>query len=315
VPGRARSAEMTTTTVTKRSRSARARRHSTRNALVGWSFILPNFLGFATLTLVPVIASFALAFMKWNSYTTPEWVGLKNFRRMLADETFWISTGNTFVYAIGHVPLTFAVSLGLALLLNKKMRGVSIFRTAAFFPYITSMVATAVVWNMLFSADMGPINQFLHFIGIANPPGWTGSTTWAMPAVIITSVWHDMGYYMVLFLAGLQSIPPEYYEAAAVDGANTWQKFRNITMPSLGPTTFFVLIMLTISSFKVFDLIFVMTGGGPGRATMVLSQLIYQKGIAEGNFGYSSAISLAMFLIVLVVTALQFGVQERKNIQ
>ena len=206
-----------------------------------------------------------------------------------------------------------ALALVLAVLLNRKLKGIGFFRVAIFFPYITSLVAVAVVWNMLFSPDSGPINQFLHAVGIAEPPGWTSSSDWAMPAVIITSVWRDMGYYMVLYLAGLQAIPAELYEAAEVDGASAWQRFWNVTMPSLRPTTFFVVVMLTVSSFKVFDLIVVMTNGGPGRSTTVLSQLIYQEGIGEGKFGYSSAISLVLFLIVLTVTVLQFKIQQRRE--
>lgn len=284
-----------------------------RNTLIGWSFILPNFLGFAAFTLIPVCAALILAFMKWDAVGAPEFVGLKNFQRMVGSETFWIALRNTFVYAIGHVPLTLALALGLALVLNRSLKGIGFFRVAAFFPYITSMVAVAVVWNMLFSPTMGPINQFLEFIGIANPPGWTTSTDWALPAVIITSVWRDMGYYMILYLAGLQAIPVETYEAAAMDGANPWQRFWNVTVPGLRPTTFFVTVMLTVASFKVFDLIVVMTDGGPGRATTVLSQLIYREGIKEGRFGYSSAISLVLFVIVLSITVVQFKIQQRKE--
>lgn len=290
-----------------------ARRLRRRNTLAGWSFILPNFIGFAALTLVPVVASLGLAFMKWNSYSTPEWVGLDNFRRMLASETFWTALYNTTYYALGHIPLTLVAALGFAVLLNRALRGVHFFRTALFFPYITALVAVAVVWNMLFNPDAGPVNQLLRAIGVDNPPGWTTSTTWAMPAVIITSVWRDMGYYMVLYLAGLQTIPPELYEAARTDGASAWQRFRHITVPSLRPTTFFVLIMLTISSFKVFDLIQVMTEGGPGRSTLVLSQLIFREGITEGRFGYSSAIAMVLFVIVLAVTVIQFKLQQRSE--
>ncbi|HXH33784.1 MAG TPA: sugar ABC transporter permease [Plantibacter sp.] len=291
----------------------RSRSRARRNALVGWSFILPNFIGFALLTLIPMGAAFVIAFMKWDSYSPPEWVGFANFARLLRDESFWIALGNTAYYAAGHIPLTILASLGLALLLNRKLRGLGFFRTAMFFPYITSLVAVAVVWNMLFNPTAGPINQFLELIGVADPPGWTTSSAWAMPAVIITSVWRDMGYYMVLYLAGLQAIPQEYYEAAEVDGANAWQRFWNITLPSLRPTTFFVLIMVTIASFKVFDLIVVMTGGGPGRSTLVLSQLIYREGITENRFGYSSAISLVLFIIVLTFTVVQFKLQQRKE--
>ncbi|GAA3402058.1 MULTISPECIES: carbohydrate ABC transporter permease [Pseudarthrobacter] len=289
------------------------RKQARRNTLIGWTFILPNFLGFLAFTLIPVTAAFALSFMEWTSFTAPRWVGLENFQRMFQSDTFWVALRNTVVYALGHVPLTMALALVLALLLNRKLKGIGFFRVAIFFPYITSLVAVAVVWNMLFSPDNGPINQFLNVIGIAETPGWTSSSDWAMPAVIITSVWRDMGYYMILYLAGLQAIPTELYEAAEVDGASPWQRFWNVTIPSLRPTTFFVVVMLTVSSFKVFDLIVVMTNGGPGRATTVLSQLIYQEGIGEGKFGYSSAISLVLFVIVLTVTVLQFKIQQRRE--
>ena len=311
---------MTTKTITPAAAPAAApapgrgnRKQARRNTLIGWTFILPNFLGFLAFTLIPVLAAFALSFMEWTSFSAPKWVGLANFQRMLASDSFWVALRNTVVYAIGHVPLTMALALLLAMLLNRKLKGIGFFRVAIFFPYITSLVAVAVVWNMLFSPDNGPINQFLHTIGIANAPGWTSSSDWALPAVIITSVWRDMGYYMVLYLAGLQAIPAELYEAAEVDGASPWQRFWNVTIPSLRPTTFFVVVMLTVSSFKVFDLIVVMTNGGPGRATTVLSQLIYQEGIGEGKFGYSSAISLVLFLIVLTVTVLQFKIQQRRE--
>ncbi|GAB4052792.1 carbohydrate ABC transporter permease [Catellatospora paridis] len=292
---------------------ARDRRRARRNTLIGWSFILPNFLGFAVLTLVPMLAAFALSFMEWDSYNPPEWVGLDNFQRLLDDESTKIALRNTAYYALGHVPLTMLAALGLALLLNRKIAGVGFFRAAAFFPYITSLVAVAIVWNMLFNPEFGPVNQFLQFVGVDNPPGWTTSTTWAMPAVILTSVWRDMGYYMILFLAGLQAIPVEQYEAAKVDGASTWQRFRAVTLPGLRPVTFLVLVLLTVQSFKVFDLIVVMTDGGPGRATLVLSQQIYRRGIIEGEFGYASAISLVLFLVVLVFTLAQFWFNNRRE--
>ena len=293
--------------------AAPTRRRSLRPALVGWSFILPNFLGFALLTLVPMVFGLALSFMDWSPWGDPEWVGFENFERMFRSSTFWIALWNTTYYAAGHIPLTIVVSLGLALVLNRTLSGLGFFRTAFFLPYVTSLVAVAVVWNMLFNPTSGPVNQFLQFVGVTDPPGWTTSTTWAMPAVIIASVWRDMGYYMVLFLAGLQTIPTELYEAARVDGANAWQRFWNITLPGLRPTTFFVLIMCTVQSFKVFDLIIVMTDGGPGRATIVLSQLIYEQGIREGRFGFASAISLVLFLLVAGFTVVQFLLQRRRE--
>lgn len=243
--------------------------------------------------------------MKWDSFSTPEFVGLQNFTRMLSDDTFWISLKNTFLYTISVVPLTLICSLGLAILLNQKIKGVKFFRTAFFFPYVTSLVAIAVVWSMLFHPTMGPINQFLRVV-IENPPGWLSSSDWALTAIIIVSVWRGMGYYMILYLAGLQGISKELYEAAAMDGANKWKQFSHITVPALRPTTFFVTIMLVINCFKIFDLVQVMTDGGPGRATNVLVYQVYSEAFVKFNFGYASAIAMVLFVIVLVITVIQF---------
>ena len=282
-----------------------SRKLKRKNTLIAWSFIAPNFIGFLIFTLVPVVFSLILAFMKWDSFSTPEFVGMQNFTRMLSDDTFWISLKNTFLYTIGVVPLTLICSLGLAILLNQKIRGVKFFRTAFFFPYVTSLVAIAVVWSMLFHPTMGPINQFLRVV-IENPPGWLSSSDWALTAIIIVSVWRGMGYYMILYLAGLQGISKELYEAAAMDGANKWKQFIHITVPALRPTTFFVTIMLVINCFKIFDLVQVMTDGGPGRATNVLVYQVYSEAFVKFNFGYASAIAMVLFVIVLVITVIQF---------
>ncbi|MBE6172878.1 MAG: sugar ABC transporter permease [Enterococcus faecium] len=282
-----------------------SRKLKRKNTLIAWSFIAPNFIGFLIFTLVPVVFSLILAFMKWDSFSTPEFVGLQNFTRMLSDDTFWISLKNTFLYTIGVVPLTLICSLGLAILLNQKIKGVKFFRTAFFFPYVTSLVAIAVVWSMLFHPTMGPINQFLRVV-IENPPGWLSSSDWALTAIIIVSVWRGMGYYMILYLAGLQGISKELYEAAAMDGANRWKQFIHITVPALRPTTFFVTIMLVINCFKIFDLVQVMTDGGPGRATNVLVYQVYSEAFVKFNFGYASAIAMVLFVIVLVITVIQF---------
>lgn len=291
----------------------RNRRLVSRNTVAGWSFILPNFLGFAALTLLPVVVLFYVAFTNWNVFGVAEWTGTANFRRMWDDSSFWTALRNTVYYAVFHIPLTLAAALGLALLLNRKLRGVRFFRTIAFFPYITSIVAIAVVWNQLFSPEYGPINALLGAVGVDSPPGWTASATWSMPAVIIVGTWRYMGYYMLLFLAGLQTIPAQLYEAAETDGASPWQRFVHVTLPGLRTTTFFVTVLLTIESFKVFDLILVMTGGGPGQSTLVLSQYIYQKGFEENQFGYASAVSIVLFGICFGITVIQFMVNKRRN--
>ena len=285
-----------------------------RNTLIGWSFILPNFIGFGLLTLIPIVVLFYMSFTNWNVFGKADWIGLANFERLIGDGSFRVSVVNTLYYSVLHIPLTIVVSLGLALLLNNKLRGVAFFRTAAFFPYITSIVAIAVVWNLLFSPEYGPINEFLRFIGIQNPPGWLTSPEWAMPAVVIVGTWRDMGYYMILFLAGLQTVPRELHEAARVDGANVWQRFVNVTLPCLRPTMFFVTVMLTINSFKIFDLILVMTDGGPGQSTLVLSQFIYRKGFEESQFGYASAAAVALFFMCIIVTILQFLWNKKRSI-
>ena len=283
-----------------------------RNTLIGLSFIAPNFIGFAVLTLVPILIMFYMSLTDWNIFGSSQFVGLANYRRLLTDPSFHVALRNTFFYAIIHIPVTLVASLGLALLLNQKIRGVAFFRTVAFFPYITSIVAIAAVWNMLF-APTGLINQFLRFIGVSNPPGWTVSTTWSIPAILIVQTWRFMGYYMLLLLAGLQTVPAELHEAARMDGANTWQRFWNVTIPCLRPTLFFVIVMLTINAFRVFDLVLVMTNGGPGQSSLVLSQYIWQRGFEQNQFGYASAVSVVLFAICILITLFQFFWNKRQE--
>ncbi|GGN49856.1 multiple sugar transport system permease protein/alpha-1,4-digalacturonate transport system permease protein [Actinoplanes campanulatus] len=300
---------MTTIADTRRRRG----RVVARNTAVGWSFLLPNFAGFVILTMVPVALLFYYAFTEWDVFGGATWTGLENFRQLARDASFWTALRNTLYYAAFHIPLTLGVSLGLALLLNRRLRGVAFFRTVAFFPYITSIVAIAQIWNMLFSPGFGPVNEVLRWIGVDDPPGWTTSADASMPAVIVVGTWRYMGYYMLLFLAGLQTIPAQLYEAALVDGAGAWQRFRAVTLPGLRHTTFFITVLLTIESFKVLDLILVMTDGGPGQSTLVLSQYIFQKGFEENQFGYASAVSVVLFAICFVVTVVQFVVNKRRS--
>ncbi len=282
-----------------------------KRGLVAYSFILPNFIGFTLFTLIPVIFAFILSFLNWDGANDITWAGLDNFKRLFTDSTFKIALWNTVYYSILTVPLTLVAALGIAVLLNKKIAGRNIFRTIFFFPYVASLVAVAVVWNMIFNPSMGVVNEFLRSLGMANPPGWTSSTTWAMPVIIFVSMWKNMGYYMVIYLAALQAIPKDLYEAASIDGATSWQQFKNVTVPMLTPTTFFVSIMLTISCFKVFDLVYMMTAGGPGRSTTVLVSHIYNTAFKEFSYGYSSAISMVLFAIVLVITVIQFRGEKK----
>ena len=282
-----------------------------RNNLIGYAFILPNFIGVLCFTILPVLFVFFLSLTEWDTSNSIEFVGIDNFTRAFTDTNFIISLKNTALYAVGTVPLTIVVSLGLALLLNKKIRGRNFFRTVFFFPYVASLIAAVVVWNMLFNPSVGPINSILHIIGISNPPKWCASTVWALPTVILFSVWKFSGYYLVMYLAALQGIPKELYEASSIDGASGIQRFKAITLPMLTPTTFFVAIMLTIQCFKVFDIVYAMTDGGPGRSTMVLVYYIYQKAFSDFQMGYASAMSVVLFAIVLIVTIIQFRSEKK----
>jgi multiple sugar transport system permease protein len=285
----------------------------TRKILVAYSFILPNFLGFAIFTLGPVIFAFVLAFLNWDGNNPMTFAGLDNFRKLLTDSRFHDALWNTIVYVIGTVPLTLVCSIGLAVVLNQKVKGKKIFRTVSFFPYVASLVAVAAVWNMIFNPANGPVNMVLSRLGVAakNLPGWAADKHWALITVILFSVWKNMGYYMVIYLAGLQGISGDLYEAAGLDGANMWQKFKNITWPMLSPTTFFVTIMLTINSFKVYDQMYMITQGGPGTSTLVLVYHIYNVAFKNWDLGYASAISMILFLLVLIVTIVQFKGEKK----
>lgn len=283
-----------------------------RSNLIGYSFILPNLIGYAIFVFIPVIFSFVLSVMKWDGSRTPmEFVGLSNFVQIFNDRIFVQSFIHTIQYALLTVLPTLVLALLLAVLLNHKLKGIAVFRTALYFPYIASIVAVGAVWNMLFQPDFGPINEFLRFIGISKPPRWVVDVKWAMVAISIVSVWKYMGYYMIVYLAALQGISGSLYEAAGIDGANGFQKLRYITIPMLTPTTFFVLIMLTIQCFKVFDLVYVMTGGGPGNATKTLVNYIYEKAFTSWEFGPASAGALVLFSVVLVVTLIQFAGEKK----
>ncbi len=288
-----------------------SRSRTLKRSIVAYSFIAPNFIGFAVFTLGPIIFAFVLAFLNWDGSNPITFAGLDNFARLFDDDQFKTALLNTILYTGGTVPLTIACSLGLAMLLNQKIAGRNFFRSVSFFPYVASLVAVAVVWNMIFNPAKGPVNMLLASLGVKRLPGWAASKDWAMLTVILFSVWKNMGYYMIIYLAGLQGINPELYEAGDLDGANAWHKFRFITVPQLSPTTFFVLIMLTIQCFKVYDQIYMITQGGPGTSTLVLVYHIYNTAFLSWNLGYASAIALVLFALVLAVTVVQFRGERR----
>ncbi len=286
--------------------------------LIAYSFIAPNFIGFCVFTLVPIVFAFSLAFLKWDGSNPIEFAGLKNFTRLFGDTFFRAALKNTILYCLGTVPLTMIASLALAIVLNQKVIGRGIFRTLSFFPYVASLVAVTSVWKMLFHPSKGPINSILHnTFGVAAeelPKWFTGGLV--LVSMILFSVWKYMGYYMVIYLAGLQGISSELYEAASLDGAGTWNKFRYITWPQLSSTTFFVVVMLTINCFKIYDVAIMLAGGGSGELTTsatVLVYYIYQKAFIDWDLGYSSAVAMVLFVMVLTVTIIQFYGQAKKE--
>lgn len=291
------------------------RRRKTLNTLVAYSFIAPNFIGFAVFTLGPILFAFALAFMHWDGNNPIRFAGLANFWKLFSDRVFQAAFWNTIVFTGFTVPLTLICSLGLAILLNQKIFGRNFFRTVAFFPYVASLVAVAVVWNMIFHPEFGPVNMVLYSLGVdpKNLPAWAADRHWAMVTIIMFSIWKNMGYFMVIYLAGLQGISAELYEAADMDGATGWQKFWRITLPQLAPTTFFVSVMLTIQSFKVFDQVYMLTQGGPGTSTLVLVYHIYNEAFISWDLGYSSMVALVLFLLVLMITIVQFRWTQRSE--
>ena len=291
---------------------------NTKRDLVAYSFIAPNFIGFAVFTLVPILFAFALAFLNWDGSNAIKFAGLSNFKRMGNDIFFKAALKNTIIYCVGTVPLTMIASLGLAIILNQKVKGKAIFRTLSFFPYVGSLVAVTSVWKMLFHPSKGPINALLYYVfhvsNNALPQWFTGGLV--LVSMILFSVWRFMGYYMVIYLAGLQGISAELYEAASLDGANGWQKFLNVTWPQLRSTTFFVVVMLTINCFKIYDVAIMLAGGGSGELTTsatVLVYYIYQKAFIDWDLGYSSAVAMVLFAIVLLVTIVQFAYQSKKE--
>lgn len=282
-----------------------------RQNLTGWCFVLPSLLVFTLLMFLPILLGFGYSLTDYTGLSKDyHFIGLANYAKMFRDRYFKVSIKNNCIYAIWYSVLTMLVSLFLASLLNRLRRCRKFFRIAFFLPYISSMVSVAIIWKMIFNPQGGPLNTMLAGFGISNLPQWLASTTWALYAVIIVSVWKSAGYYMMIFLAGLQNVPDSLYEAASLDGAGQWQQYFKITIPLISPTIFLNMILITISSFQVFDLISVMTEGGPGMSTNVLSFRIYQEGFRQMHMGYASAIAYFLFAIILIITIFQFAIQK-----
>ena len=280
-----------------------------------WAFamLLPNVIGFVLFLLAPVLATFAISFSDWNLTDNFRFNGIDNYKELASDPVFHQVFGNTFYFTLVSVPFGIVLSLLLAVFLNQKLALIRFYRAAFFIPVISSMVAVSVIWQWIYNPEFGLLNYALSWFGI-DGPAWLTSTKWAMPAVIITSIWKSLGFNMLIFLAGLQSISETYYEAADIDGARWYSKFLHITVPLLSPTTFFVTVMSVINSFQVFDMAYLMTQGGPARSTSVLVYYVFQNAFQYFRMGYASAMAYVLFFIVLIVTFVQFWRQKKWSI-
>lgn len=279
------------------------------NTLWGYFFLAPQLLGILAFSIIPLGFALVLSFMNWDGFGDKTFVGLENFIGQFQNEVFWKALWNTVLYTILYVPVGISLSLLLALALNK-IKGKGFYRVFYFMPVVTSSVSVGVIWMWILNGDFGILNQFLANFGI-NGPQWLTDTSVVMISIAILSIWWQVGYNMVIFLAGLQGVSSSYYEAAEIDGASKWQQFKNITLPLISPTTFFVSIMSIISSFQVFDQAFVMTNGGPAKASYTLVYHIYETAFINFRMGESSAAAMILFVIILIFTLIQFKVSKR----
>ena len=279
---------------------------------LGWAlfFLLPSAIPLLVFTLVPMVSSLWVSLHRWNLISPMQWVGLDNYANLLTDPMTRRVFLHTLIYVAGYLPLVYAGGLGLALVLNQRLKGRAFLRATYFLPVVTSWVVVALVWKWLLNPANGLVNEVLGFFGVPGP-GWWTDPQWALPAVILSSAWKDLGFVMVILLAGLQSIPSDVYEAALVDGANGWQRFWRITLPLLSPSTFFVVVISLINGFQVFDQVYVMTGGGPSGSSQVVVGHIYDLTFRYGRAGEASALSWILFAVILVITVVQIRGQRK----
>jgi multiple sugar transport system permease protein len=283
----------------------------------GWAFLAPALLLIAVFFFLPVLAALLLSFTDFDIYALGDldrlrFVGFSNYLHLLQSPLFWTALGNTGYFVVVGGPLSVAVSLGAALLVNSRLtRFPGLFRTAFFLPVVTTLVAVAVVWRYLYHPRYGLLNYALSLLGI-DPIDWLGDPDWAMPAIVLLAVWKNFGFNMIIFIAGLQTIPTQLYEAARIDGAGVWREFRYITLPLLGPTFLFVALMTMIGYFQVFAEPYVMTQGGPANRTLTVVLLMYEEGFRWWNMGYASAMAFVLFALILAGTALQLKLRRRE---
>ena len=278
----------------------------------GWLvlFLGPSLIGLVIFTVGPILASLGLTLFEWNMLSAPEYIGLANFSELLADANFGRAFTHTLTYIIVYIPAVLALALGAAVLLNQPLKGRAFFRTSFFVPVVSSWVVVSLMWKWVFNPRFGLVNYALGLLGI-DGPAWLLDPNTALYAIIITSVWKDIGFVGVMYLGGLQSIPDSLYEAAQIDGAQPWQRFRYVTLPLLTPTTFFALIISLINSFQVFDQVWLMPEDSARRGTTVIVEQIVNNAFRYNRIGYAMAMSLVLFLVILTITVLQLRLQNR----
>jgi multiple sugar transport system permease protein len=283
-----------------------------QETLAGYGFVLPAFLALSLFLILPILAAFVLLFMDYDVLSPPKWIGLQNITRLFSDQRMLEMYWNTFRFVVFATLFNNVLGLLLAMGVNRAMHSVFkyLFRTAIFFPVLTTAASMALVWEFLLTQDRGVVNYLLQQVGL-EPIPWLSSSSWAMVSVVIFDVWRACGYLMVIYLAGLQGIPDVLYEAAQIDGASRWQSMRYITLPLITPTAFFAVIISLIGASQVFDNVWVLTGGGPGDATRLIVLYIYEVGFKRYEMGYAAALSLTLFLVLIVLTIVQFRISRR----
>ncbi len=300
---------------TRPSPAMRARSHrraKLRQKLTPYVFIAPNIVLFTLFSFLPLLYAGYISLHDWSLIGDPEWLGLHNYARLLRDRLFWQALSNTLVYAGTTVPASMAIGLTLAIALNRRLPGRSLIRSIYFLPLVVSAVATGTIAAWMFNENYGVINGVLVQLGL-DRVAWLSRPQWALPSLAIATLWVRVGFNMVVYLAALQSIPQLYYEAARIDGASAIAQFRHITLPLLGPATFLLLILNIIHSFQVFDLIYVMTGGGPGFSTTMVVQYIFKAAFVTSEMGYASAMGVALYGLILAFTIVQWRASRQSE--
>lgn len=282
-----------------------ARKKRWRQWITGYLMILPNFLGFFIFMLAPIIATVVLGFTEWDLVNDPQWVGFANYKNLFGDRIFWLSFRKTIWFTLLNVPIQSFLALLIAVLLNRKLKALNLFRTLFIIPWICMSVAVGLTWTWLFNTQFGYINHVLTTLGFERI-GWLTSDKLALYAVIFVNIWQYLGWHIILLLAGLQIVPQELYEAATVDGANNWMKFWKITIPMVSPIFFYDLVVNMIMTLQIFDLPFAMTNGGPGNATRVFNLYLYQKGFSFLQMGEACSMGVVLFVLIMVATFLVF---------